>query len=760
MASKENFFRKYFTNQGKYPKEMDFYIKRMWQIYAGLIAVILLFFILLSAGVFGEMPSFEDLENPKSNLASQVISADGKVLGTYYIQNRSNIHFNELSPYLIQALIATEDARFEKHAGIDYKALLRVSAGVLTGRYAGGGSTITQQLAKNLFPRGQNLSTPAFVLKKFKEWVTAVKLERNYTKEEILAMYLNTVDFGSNAYGVKSAANTFFSKEPRELNAEESALLIAIVNAPTRYSPVRNPENALKRRNLVLNQMAKHDYLSLHQADSIAQLPIDMSKYRLMDHKSGLATYFREILREELTDWCSKHYKSDGTPYNLYKDGLRIYTTINSHMQEYAEYAVRKHLSEELQPAFFRQMKGQKNAPFSNDLTKEEINKIYEDAMKRSDRYIHMRQAGISKDSIRKAFQTKIPMKVFSWKGDIDTVMSPMDSIRYSFGFLHAGLMSMETHTGFVKAYVGGIDYRYFKYDHVKMSKRQVGSTFKPFLYTLAMQEGEFNPCSMVPNVPVTFELYDGTLWTPKNSDDAREGQMVPLKWALANSVNYISAFLIKRYSPEAVIKIAQKMGITSEIPPVPSICLGTPKISLYEMTSAFNTFANQGVWVEPIMLTRIEDKSGNVLESFVPRKEEAISQETAYLMVELMKGVVQSGTGVRLRYKYGFDNPIAGKTGTTQNQSDGWFIGLVPQLTTGVWVGGELRSIRFRNISMGQGASMALPIWAYYMKRVYADPSLGIRKDDFERPSSVPPFNFNCPAIDEDAAVYQQDEF
>ncbi len=760
MSSKGNFFKKYFTNQGQYPKEMNFYIKRMWQIYAGLLAVILLFFILLSVGVFGEMPSFEDLENPKSNLASQVISADGKVLGTYYIQNRSNTHFNELSPFLIQALIATEDARFEKHAGIDYKALLRVSAGVLTGRYAGGGSTITQQLAKNLFPRGQNLSTPAFILRKFKEWVTAVKLERNYTKEEILAMYLNTVDFGSNAFGVKSAANTFFSKEPRELNAEESALLIAIVNAPTRYSPIRNPENALKRRNLVLAQMTKHDYLTQHQVDSISQLPIDMSKYRMMDHTSGLATYFREILREELTDWCSKHYKSDGTPYNLYKDGLRIYTTINYHMQEYAEYAVKKHLSEELQPAFFRQMKGQKNAPFSNDLTKKEIDKIYEDAMKRSDRYIRMRQAGISKDSIWKAFQTKIPMKVFSWKGDIDTMMSPMDSIRYSFSFLHAGLMSMETHTGFVRAYVGGIDYRYFKYDHVKMSKRQVGSTFKPFLYTLAMQEGEFNPCSMVPNVPVTFELYDGSLWTPQNSDDAREGQMVPLKWALANSVNYISAFLMKRYSPEAVIKIAQKMGIASEIPAVPSICLGTPEISLYEMTGAFNTFANEGVWVEPIMLTRIEDKNGNVLESFVPRKEEAISQETAYLMVELMKGVVQSGTGVRLRYKYGFDNPIAGKTGTTQNQSDGWFIGLVPQLTTGVWVGGELRSIRFRSITMGQGASMALPIWAHYMKRIYANPSLGIRKDDFERPSSVPPFDFNCATIDEDTSLYQEDEF
>lgn len=758
--TKQNDWRAWLGLSGNQPSGASHYIKKIWRGYLIFLALLLAFFVSLSAGLLGEMPTFEDLENPRSNLASQIISSDGKVLGTYYIQNRSNIHFSELSPPVIKALIATEDARFQEHAGIDLKALFRVSFGVLTGRHTGGGSTITQQLAKNLFPRGENLSLPAFILRKFKEWVTAVKLERNYTKEEILAMYLNTVDFGSQAFGIKSASNTFFNKEPHQLNTQEAATFVAILNAPTWYSPVRNPARALQRRNLVLSQMERYEYLTQRETDSISALPLDMSQFRLMDHRSGLATYFRELLRGELTKWCAEHYKSDGSPYNIYKDGLKIYTTIHSRMQEYAEQAVAQHMRSELQPAFFRHWKGHKRAPFGNDLTDDEIRKIYDDAMKRSDRYIKMRQAGIAKDSIQRAFETKTRMKVFSWKGEIDTLMSPLDSIRYSFFFLRAGLMSMEPHTGFVRAYVGGIDYRYFKYDHVKIAKRQVGSTFKPFLYTLAMQEGGFSPCTTVPNVPVSFELYDGSIWTPKNSDDAREGQMVTLKWALANSVNYISAFLMKRYSPEAVIKIARKMGVTSDIPAVPSICLGTPEISLYEMTGAFNTFANRGVWVEPLMLTRIEDKSGNVLESYIPRKEEAVSEQTAYLMLELMKGVVQSGTGVRLRYKYKFDNPIAGKTGTTQNQSDGWFIGITPQLTTGIWVGGELRGIRFRSISLGQGASMALPVWAHYMKRVYEDPSLGIRKDDFEKPAGPLNYNLNCTGGDDETSDYQQDEF
>ncbi len=758
--TKQNDWRAWLGLSGNQPSGASHYIKKIWRGYLIFLVLLLAFFVSLSAGLLGEMPTFEDLENPRSNLASQIISSDGKVLGTYYIQNRSNVHFSELSPPVIKALIATEDARFQEHAGIDLKALFRVSFGVLTGRHTGGGSTITQQLAKNLFPRGENLSLPAFILRKFKEWVTAVKLERNYTKEEILAMYLNTVDFGSQAFGIKSASNTFFNKEPHQLNTQEAATFVAILNAPTWYSPVRNPARALQRRNLVLSQMERYEYLTQRETDSISALPLDMSHFRLMDHRSGLATYFRELLRGELTKWCAEHYKSDGSPYNIYKDGLKIYTTIHSRMQEYAEQAVAQHMRSELQPAFFRHWKGHKRAPFGNDLTDDEIRKIYDDAMKRSDRYIKMRQAGIAKDSIQRAFETKTRMKVFSWKGEIDTLMSPLDSIRYSFFFLRAGLMSMEPHTGFVRAYVGGIDYRYFKYDHVKIAKRQVGSTFKPFLYTLAMQEGGFSPCTTVPNVPVSFELYDGSIWTPKNSDDAREGQMVTLKWALANSVNYISAFLMKRYSPEAVIKIARKMGVTSDIPAVPSICLGTPEISLYEMTGAFNTFANRGVWVEPLMLTRIEDKSGNVLESYIPRKEEAVSEQTAYLMLELMKGVVQSGTGVRLRYKYKFDNPIAGKTGTTQNQSDGWFIGITPQLTTGIWVGGELRGIRFRSISLGQGASMALPVWAHYMKRVYEDPSLGIRKDDFEKPAGPLNYNLNCTGGDDETSAYQQDEF
>ncbi len=761
MENIKNRVYQFFFNTKGYPSDIKDYPRKLWIAYTVLLAAIFLFFIMLSAGLLGDMPTFEDLENPRSNLATQIISADGKVLGTYYIQNRYNAHFSDLSSHLITALIATEDARFLKHPGIDFKATFRVIFGVVTGRHTGGGSTITQQLAKNLFPRGENLSKPAFILRKFKEWVTAIKLERNYTKEEIIAMYFNTVDFGSNSYGIKSAANTFFGKEPSQLTAEEAATLVAIVNAPTRYSPVRNPDNAMRRRNLVLNKMADHfpaPYQSME--DSLKRLPIDMSHYRVMDHKSGLATYFREILRGQLTDWCSKHYKSDGTPYNLYKDGLKIYTTINSRMQEYAEYAVRKHLSGELQPAFFKHWKGYKNAPFSPELSPTDIQKIMEDAIRRSDRYIRMRQAGISKDSIQKAFRTKTRMKVFSWKGEIDTLMTPVDSIRYSLHFLQAGLLSMESNTGFVRAYVGGIDYRYFQFDHVIMSKRQVGSTFKPFLYTLAMQEGEFGPCSQVPNVPVSFEMDDGTVWTPKNADDAREGQMVTLKWALANSVNYISAFLMKRYSPQAVITIARKMGITSEIPAVPSICLGTPEISLYEMTGAFNTFANKGVWVEPLMITRIEDKNGNLLEAFVPRRQEAINEETAFLMTELLKGVVQSGTGVRLRYKYGFNNPIAGKTGTTQNQSDGWFIGVTPQLTTGVWVGGELRSIRFRSITLGQGASMALPIWAHYMQKVYADPSLGIRKDDFPLPASPIKIDLNCSGKDVESEIYTEEEF
>ncbi|GAB1404855.1 transglycosylase domain-containing protein [Lentimicrobium sp.] len=731
-------------------------------------------------GWLGFMPSFEELENPKSNLASEVISADQELLGKYYIENRSNIHYTDLSPHLIEAIIATEDARFNEHSGIDVKALFRVTYGVLTGNHKGGGSTITQQLAKNLFPRGENRNFFQTAFLKLKEWVTAVKLERNYTKQEIIAMYFNTVDFGSNSFGIKSAAKTFFNKAPNELNIEESAMLVGMLKAPTWFSPVRNPERAFKRREVVLHQMEKYDYISEHAYDSIRVIPIDMSSYRMQDHRSGEATYFREYLRmimnarkplrknyvdmvqfsedsirwinNPLYGWIEKNPKPDGTYYNLYRDGLRIYTTINSRMQKYAEEAVTEHLSGDIQPAFFKHWKGREEAPFDfpRSQVQQEATKLLTNSMKRSERYRKMKAAGISEDSIRLAFHTKVPMTVFTWKGDKDTVMTPWDSIRYNKFFLQAGLLSVEPQTGFVRAYVGGINYSHFQFDHVTMSRRQVGSTFKPFVYTLAMQEGDFSPCTKIANIQYSIELPEGGKWEPRNANDFKKGEMVTLKEALANSINWISAFLIKRYSPLAVIKIARKMGVTSPITAVPSIALGTPDLSLYEMVGAMNTYAAKGVYIEPLFVTRIEDKNGNELARFMPRQEEAMSEETAYLMLQLMKGVVESGTGVRLRYKYGINNPVAGKTGTTQNNSDGWFMGLTPDLVTGVWVGGEDRSVRFRTITLGQGANMALPIWALYMKRIYNDNKLELSQGDFEAPDTPLSVEIDCNKYEE----------
>jgi penicillin-binding protein 1A len=733
------------------------YLVRFWMIYFAFILLVVLFFSGVANEWFGPMPGFEELENPRTNLATEIFSSDGKLLGTYYVENRSNIEFKDLPPHLVSALIATEDIRFEKHAGVDLKALVRVAVGVVTGNNRGGGSTITQQLAKNLFPRERNLSTRELVMRKFKEWITAIRLEKNYSKQEILAMYLNTVDIGSQSWGIKMAAKTFFNKTVDSLTVEESATLIGVINAPTMYSPVRNPERSLTRRNLVLKQMEKYDYLTDEVYDSIRQLPLDMSNYGLRDHASGLATYFREILRMQLKEWCRTHYKSDGTPYDLYKDGLKIYTTVDSRLQQYAEEAVREHLANDLQPAFFKHWKGVPNAPFvfEPEVIRSEVQKILDQGMKRSARYISLKNEGAPADSIRDIFNTPVPMRVFSWNGPVDTIMTPMDSIRYSKFFLQAGLMSMNPRTGHILAYVGGIDYRYFQYDHVKLSTRQVGSTFKPFLYTLAMQEGEFTPCSKVANVQYSIELPD-TIWSPRNSSDDRVGEKVTLKWALANSNNWISTFLMKRYSPQSVIKIARKMGVTSPMDPVPSLALGSADISLMEMTGAFNTFADKGVYVEPILVTRIEDKYGNVIESFLPRREEAMSEETAFLMLELMKGVVQSGTGIRLRLKYKFENPIAGKTGTTQNQSDGWFIGITPELTTGVWVGAEDRSVHFRSLSLGQGANMALPVWALYMKKVYEDPGLNISQGDFEKPLRPLSMDLECDESDDPNAPGQ----
>ncbi len=721
------------------------YIRGLWITFLAFIAFVFLLFLSISLGLFGKMPSFEELENPKSSLATEIYSTDNKLLGKYFIENRSNIHYQELSVNVINALIATEDIRFEKHSGVDIKAVFRMFYGVFTGMSKGGASTITQQLAKNLFPRKKNSSTLTLAITKLKEWVTAIKLERNYSKDEILAMYLNTVDFGNMSFGIKSAAKTYFNKLPSELKIEEAALLIGILQAPTYYSPIRNPDRALERRNTVLRQLKKYKYISEEQYDSIKAIPIDMSGFRLQDHTAGPATYFREYLRGVMTEWCNNHQKPDGTPYNLYKDGLKIYTTIHSRMQEYAEQSVAEYLGKELQPLFYRHWKGYKDAPFMFEKNqKREIELLMLQAMRRSDRFAHLKQANASDAEIFKDFNTPVKMRVFTWTGDRDTVMSPMDSIRYFKFFLQAGFMSMDPHTGYVKAYVGGIDYRYFQYDHVVVAKRQVGSTFKPFLYTLAMQEGE-SPCSKYPNVQPVIELPNGDIWAPENSSKERLGEEVTLKWALANSNNWISGQLMKKYSPQDVIRIARKMGVTSDIPPVYSIALGSADLSLYEMTGAMSTFANKGVFVEPIFITRIEDRNGNVLESFVPKQQEAISEETAYLMIMLMKGVVESGTGIRLRYKYGFDNPIAGKTGTTQNQSDGWFMGITPELVSGVWVGCEDRSAHFRSIDLGQGANMALPIWALYMKKVYADKQLGYLMNDFDPPSKPMNLEFDC---------------
>lgn len=755
------------SNKEKAPKKKFFnYIFKLWFIWALMLGFVIIFFYGIVAEWFGPMPTFEELENPKSNLASEVYSSDGVLLGTYFIENRSNINYRDISPNLINALLAIEDIRFEEHSGIDERALVRVLYGVLTGNRKGGGSTLTQQLAKNLFPRGR-LSTPQLVLRKFQEWITALKLERYYSKEEIIAMYLNTVSYGHNSFGIKSASATFFDSSPDSLNIQQAALMAGVVNAPTRYSPISNPERSFERRNLVLSQMQKYNYISKEEYDSLSLMPLGVSKYSMRDHNQGLATYAREYLRGQLKEWCKTHFKPDGTPYNIYKDGLKIYTTIDSRMQRYAEEAVREHLSLDLQPAFYRHWEGYTHAPFDfeEDEAEEAVDKILLQSIKRSERYRLLRNAGTPMDSILLSFETPAEMRIFSWEGHIDTIMTPMDSIRYYKYILQAGLLSMESRTGYVRAMVGGIDYQYFKFDHVIQGKRQVGSTFKPFLYTLAMQEGEYSPCYKVSNISHSVELFDGTYWTPRNSGKDRIGEEVTLKWALANSNNWISAYLIGRFSPQSVRQMARKMGVKSDIPAVPSIALGTPDLSLYEMVGAMNTFVNKGVYVTPTFVTKIEDKNGNLLERFVPEKTEAMNEVTAYKMLKLMEGVVESGTGIRLRYKYGFNNPIAGKTGTTQNQSDGWFMGITPDLTTGVWVGAEDRSVHFRTIGLGQGANMALPIWALYMKKVYSDPSLGISQGDFDQPLRDVMIEFDCEKYDREHQnssmdLQEEDEF
>ena len=692
-------------------------------------------FLLIQAtsfGVFGPLPSFEQLENPKNNLATEIISEDSIVLGRYFFENRTKVKYQDLPNELINALLATEDIRFKEHSGIDVRSLFRAILGVIVKKEgSGGASTITQQLSKMLFTEKPSRGVDR-IKQKLKEWIISAKLEKHYTKEEIITMYLNKVDWVNNAVGIKSAANVYFNKEPINLSIEESAVLVGMLKNPSLYNPNRRKELTKSRRDVVLLQMKKYKFISDSVYKQLVIKPIKLD-FKKASHNQGLAPYFREYLRGELKKWCKKNKKPDGTNYNLYTDGLKIYTTINSRLQRFAEEAVETHVSQ-LQEDFYKHWKGYTKAPYPDDFEWEQINEIIKQGMRRSERYKRLRKLDYTEKQIIKVFKKKVPMRLFSWKGEIDTIISPWDSIKYNKFFIHTGVMSMDPKTGFVKAYVGGINYKYFKYDHVIFGKRQVGSTFKPFLYSLAIQEG-YSPCYEVPNVPVVFNKEKWKLekdWTPKNSGDEFDEIPVTLKFGLANSINSVTAYIMKQFGPQAVVDLAKKIGVKSKILAVPSLCLGTFDLSVYEMVGAYSTFVNQGVWTEPVFIKQIEDKNGVVLEEFKPQTQEAMSKETAAIMVRLLQGVVDGvynpytkttrGPGVRLRYKYGFTNEIGGKTGTTQNQSDGWFMGITPNLVTGVWTGCEDRSAHFRDIYYGQGANTALPIYAEYLKRVYQD--------------------------------------
>lgn len=768
-------------------------IKWFWIIF--LVPVCAFLCMIMAVWLFADIPSFEELENPDSKLATQVIAEDGEILTTFHIENRSFVSYEELSPYLVQAAVATEDVRFYQHSGIDFPSLGRVLVKtlLLSDSSQGGGSTITQQLAKTLYPRADvsskvpGWSKVKIVWIKLKEWITAVKLERNYTKDEIMDMYMNAVFFGSNAYGIKAASQTFFAKNPADLTVEEAATLVGMVNKPTRYNPAINPDKSLVRRNFVISQMQKAGYLSKSACDSIQAQPIVLN-YQIQDHNAGFAPYFRDMLRRTMNakepkrssyyqyedyvvdslqwaddafyGWLNKNKKADGSSYNLDKDGLRIYTTINYKMQKYAEEAVAEHLGKDLQKAFWRDLRYKANKPYSNNVDRQTRDRLMEQARRWSDRYRMMKKAGKSESEIKKSFNEKTEMRIFSWNspGYIDTLMTPNDSIRYYKSHLRAAFMAMEPSTGHVKAYVGGPNYRYFKYDNVRQGKRQVGSTIKPFLYTLAMQEG-MSPCDRVANVPQTFYGND-TTWTPRSTDkDEWIGQIVTLKWGLAKSSNNISAYLMKQYGPEAMVEMMKKMGIGSHLDPVPSLCVGAADLSVYEMVAAYNTFPSRGVYVNPIFVTRIEDNSGNVLAEFNNRKKEAVSEYTAYLMANLMQGVVNNGTGARLRSKYGLRGEIAGKTGTTNDNSDGWFIGYTPSLTAGIWVGGEDRQIHFESLALGGGANMALPIWGIFMKKVLADGTTGIYESDRFLASPGIRLNLDCDGSDADAFANSSDE-
>jgi penicillin-binding protein 1A len=747
------------------------YLIWFWALFIFPFALAITIFILISNGKLGPMPSFKELENPEYYLAAEVYSEDEVLLGKISIENRTWTDYNDLSPYLVNALIATEDIRYYRHSGIDVRGIARaVVRTILLGQNTGGGSTITQQLAKQLYPR-DTAEVSAFTRKirlgvsKFKEWQTAVKLEKSYTKEEIITMYLNKFDFGYQAIGIKSAARVYFNRTPDSLNIQEAAVLIGMLKGSTRYNPVRNYERMMQRRNIVISQMDKYRYLKHTVADSVKMMPIDLV-FQIEDHNSGRATYLREYLRNTMTKlepdknkyiqqasyedalwewennplygWCNKNKKPDGSNYDIYKDGLKIYTTINSRMQQYAEEALSEHLSKEIQPEFYARAKTFRNPPYSDDLTKKVIDELIMRSLKQSDRYYIMRARGYSEDSIMLAFNTPVKMKVFSWKGERDTIMTPLDSIWYYKYFIRSGIMVEEPRSGYVKAYVGGPDFRYFKYDACTQQRRQVGSTIKPFLYTIAMQNG-YSPCYEVLNIPRSFDVGDSVPWTPRSSGNKKyHGQWVTLEWGLAQSENYISAWVMGEFMPAAVVDLMHKMGVRSFIDPVYSIFLGTSDVKLEEMVGAYGTFANKGVYTRPMYVTRIEDKNGNVISKFTPRIEEVLSEETAYLMQHLLQKVVQTGSGIRMRREpYMLMNQIGGKTGTTQEQSDAWFLGLTPNLVGGVWCGWEDRSIHFESLAEGQGANVALPILALFLKKVYNDPEFGIMEtDEFERPS------------------------
>lgn len=747
-----------------FKKYWKFFVIFWSVVLVGIIGVFV-FFWLISAGKLGFMPTFEELENPNNRFASEVYFADGPIMNRYFEkENRKYIEYREIPQSVIDALIATEDVRFYDHSGVDVRGLFRVAKGLLTANTsAGGGSTISQQLAKMLFPRESDLNVFELAIRKFREWVIAVRLEKSYTKEEILTMYLNKYDFLNLAVGISSAADIYFQVPLDSLKVEQAAMLIGMAKNSSYYNPVRRPELTLNRRNVVLSQMYKYDKITREECDSLKQLPLGLN-FKRVDHKEGLATYFREYLRLFMTankpdrkryrdlsqfrldsvawetnplyGWCKKNVKVDGSHYDLYSDGLKIYTTLDSRMQKYAEEAVREHLSQDLQPLFDKEKVKKLRPPFSNDMTPAEIEEVLNRSIRQSERYRVLSKQGMSFDEIRKTFDQPLKMQVFTWNGIRDTVMTPLDSIKHYKSFFRSGFMVMQPQTGYIKAYVGGPDYRYFMYDMVSAGKRQVGSTIKPILYTLAMQEG-LGPCDKVPNIPQTFILPTGEPWSARGGTK-RQGEMVTLRWGLANSENNISAWVLKQFTPEAVAQMAHKMGITSFIDPVPSVFLGTAEITVKEMVAAYSIFANKGVYNSPLPVYRIEDKYGNVLQEFRPESREVITENTAYLMCNLLEGVVTGGTGVRLRYKYKLMNPMGGKTGTTQKHADGWFMGVTPDLVGGVWVGAEDRSIHFQNLANGQGASMALPIWAKFLLKAYADPRLKMSDRPFDRPAGI----------------------